>query len=156
MSSEVPTPEQARTLIDQNDWEPYSQTTEVPDEQRCIQRILQHQVRVETDEKTVTRTLGELVEIVGHTMNDMDVSSRQAQESLGRHGLRVDKDADQLLVSNTAEALASILRDTPWSHSWATVLGRLPGASKAGATRFRGVGAISRAIALRISALQRG
>ena len=156
MSSEVPTPEQARTLIDQNDWEPYSQTTEVPDEQRCIQRILQHQVRVETDEKTVTRTLGELVEIVGHTMNDMDVSSRQAQENLGRHGLRVDKDADQLLVSNTAEALASILRDTPWSHSWATVLGRLPGASKAGATRFRGVGAISRAIALRISALQRG
>jgi putative DNA primase/helicase len=155
MSSEVPTPQQAKQLIDQNDWEPYSQTTEVPDEQRCIQRILQHQVRVETDEKTVTRTLGELVEIVCHHLNDHDVSSRHAQESLGRHGLRVDAEADQLLVSNTAEALASILRDTPWSHSWATVLGRLSGASKAGATRFRGAGAISRAIALRISALQR-
>jgi putative DNA primase/helicase len=152
MSSYVPTVEQARALIDQNNWEPYSQTTEVPDEQRCIQRILQHQVRVETDEKTVTRTLGELVEVVCCFSSDMDVSSRQAQESLGRHGLRVDKDADQLLVSNTAEALAAILRDTPWSHSWATVLGRLPGASKAGATRFRGMGAISRAIALRISA----
>lgn len=154
MSSEVPTQEQAKALIDQNKWESYSQATEVPDEQRCIQRILQHQVRVETDEKAVTRTLGELVEIVCHLSTDMDVSSRQAQESLGRHGLRVEreKDGDQLLVSNTAEALAAILRDTPWSHSWATVLSRLPGASKAGATRFRGVGAISRAIALRISA----
>lgn len=152
MSSEVPTAQQAKTLIDQNNWEPYSQSTEVPDEQRCIQRILQHQVRVETDDKTVTRTLGELVEIVCHHLTDQDVSSRHAQENLGRHGLRVDKDDDQLLVSNTAEALASILRDTPWSHSWATVLSRLPGATKAGATRFRGMGAISRATALRISA----
>ena len=153
MSSQVPTVEQARALIDQNDWEPYSQSTEVPDERRCIHRILQHQVRVETDEKTCTRTLGELVEIVSHQGTDMDVSARQAQESLGRHGLRVDKEAGQLFVSNNAEALAAILRDTPWSHSWATVLGRLPGAAKAGATRFKGAGAISRAIALRIGEL---
>jgi putative DNA primase/helicase len=153
MSSEVPTPQQAKALIDQNDWEPYSQTTEVPDERRCIHRILQHQVRVETDDKTYTRTLGELVEIAAHQISDIDVTARKAQDTLGRHGLRVEADADQLLVSNTAEALATILRDTPWSHSWATVLSRLPGAAKAGATRFRGVGAISRAIALRISAL---
>lgn len=153
MSSEVPTTEQARQLIDQNDWEPYSQSTEVPDERRCIQRILQHQVRVETDQKTCTRTLGELVEIVSHQGVDMDVTTRQAQENLGRHGLRVDLEAGQLFVSNTAEALATILRDTPWSHSWATVLSRLPGAAKAGATRFRGAGAISRAIALRIGEL---
>lgn len=153
MSSDVPTTEQARALIDQNDWEPYSQSTEVPDERRCIQRILQHQVRVETDDKTVTRTLGELVEIVSHHSTDMDVSSRQAQESLGRHGLRVDQEAGQLFVSNTAEALASILRDTPWSHSWATVLSRLPGAIKANATRFKGAGAISRAVALQIGGL---
>ncbi len=152
MSSEVPTPEQARTLIAQNNWEPYSQATEVPDEQRCIQRILQHQVRVETDEKTCTRSLGELVEIAVHHRSDRDVETRQARDTLERYGLRVEPEADQLLVSNTAEALAAILRDTPWSHSWATVLGRLPGASKAGATRFRGMGAISRAIALRISA----
>lgn len=153
MSSEVPTTEQARALIDQNDWEPYSQSTEVPDERRCIQRILQQQVRVETDDKTCTRTLGELVEIVSHQGVDIDVSTRQAQESLGRHGLRVDQEAGQLFVSNTAEALATILRDTPWSHSWATVLSRLPGATKAGATRFRGAGAISRAVALRIQDL---
>lgn len=154
MSSQVPTDEQARALIDQNDWEPYSQTTEVPDERRCIQRILQHQVRVETDEKTVTRTLGELVEIACHQAADMDVTARKAQDNLGRHGLRVEQEQGVLFVSNTAEALASILKDTSWSHSWATVLSRLPGASKAGTVRFRGVGAVSRAVALRIQALQ--
>ena len=153
MSSQAPTPDQARELIQQNDWEPYSQTTEVPDESRCIQRILQHQVRVETDEKTHTRTLGELVEIAAHQASDIDVTARKAQDTLGRHGLRVDQEAGQLFVSNTAEALASILRDTSWSHSWATVLSRLPGSVKAGPTRFRGAGTISRAVALRISGL---
>ena len=153
MSSQVPTVEQAHALINQNDWEPYSQSTEVPDERRCIQRILQHQVRVETDDKTCTRTLGELVEIAAHQSTDLDVTARKAQDTLGRYGLRVEHEAGQLFVSNTAEALATILRDTSWSHSWATVLSRLPGAAKAGATRFRGAGAISRAVALRIAEL---
>ena len=153
MSSDVPTDQQARTLIEQNDWEPYSQTTEVPDEQRCIQRVLQHQVRVETDEKTYTRALGELVEIAVQHRMDRDVTVRQATEVLGRHGLKVVPEQQQLLVSNTAEALASILRDTAWSHSWATVLSRLPGATKAGTVRFNGAGAVSRAVALQIGAL---
>lgn len=153
MSSEVPTDQQARALIDQNDWEPYSQTTEVPDEQRCIQRILQHQVRVETDEKTYTRALGELVEIAVQHRMDRDVTVRQATEVLGRHGLKVAAEQQQLLVSNTAEALASILRDTAWSHSWSTVLSRLPGATKAGTVRFNGAGAVSRAVALQIQSL---
>ena len=153
MSSEVPTDQQARDLIDQNDWEPYSQSTEVPDERRCIQRILQHQVRVETNEKTYTRTLGELVEIVSLQSADIDVSSGKAQSTLGRHGLRVDQEASLLQISNTAEALAAILKDTPWGHSWATVLSRLPGATKAGAVRFKGAGAVSRAVALQIQSL---
>ena len=153
MSSDVPTNQQARTLIEQNDWEPYSQTTEVPDEQRCIQRVLQHQVRVETDEKTYTRALGELVEIAVQFRMDRDVTVRQATEVLGRHGLKVVPEQQQLLVSNTAEALASILRDTAWSHSWATVLSRLPGATKAGTVRFNGAGAVSRAVALQIQSL---
>ncbi len=153
MSSQVATEADARALIQQNDWEPYSQTTEVPDERRCIQRILQHQVRVETEEKTYTRTLGELVELAAHQATDMDVTARKAQDTLGRHGLKVDQEAGLLHVSNTAEALATILKDTSWSHSWATVLSRLPGATKAGPVRFRGAGAVARAISLRIQAL---
>jgi len=152
-SSQVPTDGQAKHLITTNDWEPYSQTTEVPDEQRCIHRILQHQVRVEAESKTISRTLGELVEIAGHRATDFDITPSKAQDVLGRHGLKVDSDQGQLLVSNTAEAIASILKETPWSHSWATVLSRLQGATKAGAVRFRGAGAVSRAVSLQISSL---
>ena len=153
MSSQVATDDEARALIDQNNWEPYSQTTEVPDEQRCLQRILQYQVRVETDEKTLTRTLGELVEIAAHQRHDRDVETRQAKDTLERHGLRVESEEQTLFISNTAEAVATILRDTQWSHSWGTLLSRLKGATKAGPTRFRGCGAVSRAVALQIGDL---
>jgi putative DNA primase/helicase len=152
-SSQVPTLDQARSLIDQNNWEPYSQATEVSDERRCLERILQHQVRVEATDRTYTRTLGELVEIASHALLDADVTQRHALDTMGRYGLRVDDSEKLLYISNTADAIATILRDTPWSHSWATVLCRLHGATKAGVTRFRGAGAVSRAVSLRLGDL---
>lgn len=153
MSPEAPTDDQAKQLIKENDWEPYSQATEVPDEQRCIQRILQHQVRVEADDRICTRTLGELAEIAIQHRMDREVSARQASEAMSRHGLKIDPDQKLLLVSNTAEAVGAILRDTAWAHSWATVLSRLPGATKAGTVRFSGAGTVSRAVALQIADL---
>jgi putative DNA primase/helicase len=153
MSSQVATDAEARDMIQQNNWEPYSQTTEIPDEQRCIRRILQHQLRVETDDKSVTRTIGELIEIAMHHQADRDVTASTARNTLERHGLMVDREAAQLVVSNTAEAIATILRDTQWTHSWGTLLSRLKGATKVGPTRFKGAGTLSRAVALQISEL---
>ena len=153
MSTEVPTPEQARALIDQNDWEPYSQATEVPDERRCIQRILQHQLRVEGDGGTLSRTIGELVGLaLGHE-HDMSIGSSLAQATLGRHGVKAE--AGAVIVSNNAEAIATILRETPWANCWPTVLTRLPGATKAGATWFKGAGTVSRAVRVPLEAIDK-
>lgn len=145
------TPEQAQALIDQNNWDPYSQATEVSDEQRCVQRILQHQIRVEADHSTYTRTLGELVAIASGQETAWDVASNIAEATLSRYGLRVEGQA--LLVSNTAQAIATILRDMAWGHSWGTLLVRLPDAEKAGVVRFKGLGATSRAVRLPLTAL---
>jgi putative DNA primase/helicase len=151
MSSTVPTEAEALGLIDQNDWEPYSQTTEVPDERRCIETILQSQVRVEADRATLTRSLGELVELSANREHCFEIGASLAEATLNRYGIRVDGDA--LLVSNTARAIAQILRDTPWGHSWGTLLSRLPGAEKAGVVRFKGAGATSRAVRVPFSSL---
>ena len=56
------------------------------------------------------------------------MAPRLASESLGRLGLQVR--GQQLLIANCAEGLAQILRDTPWSSSWNTILSRLAGASR--------------------------
>lgn len=151
-SSEVVTDDQARTLIDQNNWEPYSQAIEVPDERRCIQRILQHQVRVE-GEKTVTRSIGELVMIALHHEHDVNIESSLAHSTLGRNGVKAEQSA--VIISNNAQAIAAILRDTPWSNCWSTVLTRLPGATKAGSIYFKGAGATSRAVRVPLDAIDR-
>jgi putative DNA primase/helicase len=151
LSSQVVTEAEARQLIAQNDWEPYSQATEVPDEVRCIQHILQHQVRVETDHGNHTRTLGELVGLAAGSDVSYDISRGIAADHLSRYGLRVEDEV--LLVSNTAHAIATILKDTAWGHSWGTLLSRLPGAAKAGVVRFKGLGASSRAVRVPLAAL---
>ena len=148
-SSQVATPDQAWQLIEQNNWEPYSQAVEIPDEKRCLQRILQHQMRVEGS-KTVTRTIGELVDIALHHSTDIDVTADLAAATLGRNGIKAEQGC--ICVSNTANAVASILSDTPWSNCWPIVLARLPGAEKVGVIWFKGSGGNSRATKIPLDA----
>ena len=152
MNSRPATIDDAYQLIDSNNWEPYREQTEA-DERRCIQSILQHQVRVESEERICTRTLGELVEITASHRLDNEVTTRQALDALSRYGLKADEEQGRLLVSNTAQAIATILRDTPWANGWSTVLSRLPGAERMAPVRFSGAGAVSRAISLQIADL---
>lgn len=149
-SSEVVTREQAWKLIEQNNWEPYSQATEVPDEKRCLQRILQHQLRVEGD-KTVTRSVSELMELALHHSNDLNVTAELAEATLGRNGIKAE--SGLLYVSNTANAVAAMLSDTPWSNCWPTVLARLAGAGRPGVIRFRGMSGTSRAISIPVNTI---
>lgn len=158
MSTAVVTDREARALIEQNDWAPYSQSTEVPDELRCIEHILQTQVRVDITTgpdrvSTATRTLGELVDHLAMPDNSHHLD---AEGVLGRHGIKVDGQGTgaAVVISNTAKALAAILADTAWAHSWATVLARLPGAEKVTPQRFKGITGTSRAIRLRYDQLQ--
>lgn len=144
-SSEVATRDQAWALIEQNNWEPYSQSTEIPDEQRCLQHILQHQIRVEAD-KTVTRSINELVDAAALRIVDTDINSVVAQAVLGRNGIKSDDGC--VVISNTSKHIAAILSDTAWSNCWPTVLSRLPGAIKNGVTRFKGMSGTSRSVSI--------
>jgi putative DNA primase/helicase len=147
-SSQVPTRDEAFKLIDQNEWESYSQTTEVPDEKRCLQCILQHQIRVEAD-KTVTRSINELVESALGYSSDPNITKALAEATLGRHGIKAEDGC--IVISNTAEAIAAMLSDTPWSNCWPTVLARMHGATKPGVTRFKGMAGTARAVAVPLS-----
>lgn len=150
-STDIPSEDQARKLISDNNWEPYSQATEIPDERRCIQTILQHQLRVEAERSSHTRTIGELVNLALSYEPDPNIPPSLAQATLGRHGVKADDAA--VIISNNAQAIAAILRDTSWSNCWPTVLTRLPGATKAGATWFKGAGTTSRAVRVPLASI---
>ena len=98
----------------------------------------------------VEMLLGELVEVATGKYN-MEMNDEQAQDTLGRHGLKVNDNC--LMVSNTSEALREILSGTSWQHSWSQVLTRLPHAEKAPATRFKGQGSVAKAVKIPLIAL---
>jgi putative DNA primase/helicase len=152
-ASRVPSAAEVQSLIDGADWSSYRESTEIPDERRCLNRILQHQLRVESEERSaVTRTVLELVELVSTAMpSPMEpVRPADAADLLARHGLRV-RDGE-LLISNSAEAIARMLADTAWATNWGAILSRLPGANRSLLVHFRGLGS-SRAVALPLAML---
>jgi putative DNA primase/helicase len=151
-SSRVPTAAEAQGLIAGSDWSSFQQSIGLPDERRCLNRILQYELRVETEDRSHSRTVGELVETITMPGGLDPVSARHAEEILSRHGMRIQE--GHLLVSNTAEAIARILEDTPWGSSWSTILARLPGAQPtANSVRFKGAGAKARACAIPLASL---
>jgi len=152
-ASRVPSAAEVQSLIDGADWSSYRESTEVPDERRCLNRILQHQLRVESEERTVvTRTVLELVELVSSALPSPMEPVRPADvaDLLARHGLRVRE--GELLISNSAEAIGRMLADTAWVTNWGAILSRLPGASRSLLVHFRGLGS-SRAVALPLAML---
>ena len=146
MSSELVNLQTAEQMINSVSWDSYSESTELPDERRCLQTILQHSVKIDKTDIL----LGELVEIAGGKYHTF-VESEQAQDTLGRNGLKVNN--EYLMVSNTSEALREILNGTSWQHSWSQVLTRLPNAEKAPATRFKGQGSVAKAVKIPVMAL---
>jgi putative DNA primase/helicase len=147
-SSAAVTAAEALAWIEGSDWSSYQDSREVPDEQRCLQSLLAHQLRVEAGDRVVTRTIAELVDLVrAPSVSPMEpIAPSAAADLLSRHGLRVDDGA--MVVSSSAAPIRMILRETPWADSWATVLMRLPGAQRCGATRFRGCGVVSKAVSV--------
>jgi len=152
-SVEVPTEDEAWALIKANDWQPYSAATEIPDELRCIRRIMQHQIRVEATARSLTRSIGELVSLAMSHDTDADITQKIARDHLGRHGVSVQDGA--IAVSNTADAIARVLQDTAWVNCWPAILSRLPGATRTpAAIRFAGAGATARAVIVPVTALE--
>lgn len=149
LSDVAPTEAEAELCIASHAWESVSECRDAPDQLLCLQTILQRQVRVETSERAITRTLGELVELAAQQSHDLEISAELAGKALGRHGLRVENGL--LLVSNTAKPIARILRETAWADGWAAMLLRLQGAQRHGPVRFCGTGMVTRAVAIPIS-----
>jgi len=146
LSDSAPSEQDVIEWIDCHNWQSVSEGRESSDELLCLQTILQRQVRVETNDRAITRTLGELVDLAAHRGQDIEISAELAARTLGRHGLRVE--AEVLLVSNNAKPIAQTLRETAWAVGWSAMLLRLPGAQRHGPVRFCGAGMVTRAVAI--------
>jgi putative DNA primase/helicase len=149
-SSEVISEADAIAIIKANNFDDFAEQTEVSDEDKCLQHILQHQLRIEGDSRTLTRSVGELIEVVMGKVNDFDLDKGEAVRALGRHGLKVESDERCLYVSNSSKGLSAILADTSWANCYTTMLRRLKGSSVGGGRHFSGIGKPSRTTKIEI------
>ena len=72
LSDGVPSEQEAEQCIACHDWQSVSEGREVNDELLCLQTILQRQVRVEANDRPITRTLGELVELAAQQAHELE------------------------------------------------------------------------------------
>jgi putative DNA primase/helicase len=137
------------------------------DQGDCLQTILQSRLRIEAGKDgTFTRTVAELIETASRWK--WQISEREpgldapadhvnptlAIAELGRNGIAVRTETDELLISNTAKGIARMLAGTPWANGgWSTLLASLPGSKRHGVTRFRGLASTTRAVSLPSSLL---
>ena len=71
-----------------------------------------------------------------------------ANETLLRHGIKVDADAGLFFVSNSHTAIASMLVNSPWASNWCRILKRLDNALSAPNSMRFGASVQSRAVGI--------
>lgn len=140
--------EEARTMCEQLDFSDAKEAESVSDEESCLARILQAQVRFDTRHGTMQRSIAEIVRAAsGMELLDA-LSQSEANSVIGRFGLMVD--GNYLAVSNTHVELQTILKNSAWGAGWKRVLARIEGA-KAAHEAVRFAGARSRATLVPLS-----
>ena len=151
LSAELLTPDQADALLMTIDLSDASSAQSASDEESCLSRILESQVRFDINGRTIQRTIGELVEAargIGGATND--IMQKEANGSLKRFGLMIE--GGYLIIANQHGELEKVLTGTSYAVDWNRLLKRLPGAHAAESKR-RFAGVLSRALLLPLTLL---
>lgn len=133
--------EKATAWVQKHDWADAKEEVQgQSDERELLNHLLQQVVRHQTDLATMDRSVGELLDMVRLGLPGYDFAAK----TLGRIGMKYD--GHGVLVSNTADGVKRLLKNTQWSVNWGKVLKRLPEARPAGVTYFGYTGSDSRAV----------
>lgn len=104
---------------------------EANDEEMCLQSILQTMIRVEQHDFTV----GELIAAATERRYVSGLSPDEAGHLIKRYGMRILPD-NTVAFASSHSGLKNMLRATPWSHNYARIIRRIPGATSGPQTRF--------------------
>ena len=140
--------EEARIWMQGLDFEESKEAEQVSDEENCINRMLQSQIRFDSDRGQIQRSIGELIECVSGGDVVQGITQLEANSILSRYGFRYE--SEYVLVSNNHAELARILKDSPWGAGWRRVILRIEGAETGSAAK-KFAGSVSRYTKIPIS-----
>lgn len=116
----------ARKWVGDMDFSDAKEAEQVSDEESCLQRILQSQVRFDSERGQLSRSLGEVVDAASGAEHIGGLTAADANDILKRYGLMVD--GSTLTIANKHAELERLLKDSPWGSGWKRILGRINGA----------------------------
>lgn len=114
--------DEAETWVNKQDWAEQSTIQDTPDERLCLDRILQHVVRVPDPVGRMSEmSVAELIETADSSFTPESSPNRL---TLLRLGIRVD--SETITIANQHAEIQKILAGTPWGD-WGRILRRLEG-----------------------------
>lgn len=128
-SSKEITYEKAIEWVKARDWSDERGLELTKDEYRLFGRLMGSITKIESEVGPhKERSIGEIILVASHKRTEIGLTSEMASNRLRRIGIRIID--DRIYISNTADSIVAMLRDTPWVNNYNKILERLPGASK--------------------------
>lgn len=127
----------ARSWVSKIDFSDAKEAESASDEESCLQRIMQSQIRFDSERGSMLRSVGEVVAAATGETPMGGLFQADANDVLKRYGLMVE--GNFLVVANKHAELEKLLQGTPWAAGWKRILSRIDGASvKFEPVRFAG------------------
>jgi len=121
-------------------------TKSLTDEEAIIHFIAQAEIRVQSGNTTVLRSVSELVDSVLNGVHS-NVAIDEADRALKAHGIAIRDKRDGIAISATHNGVKKLLEKTTWAASHVAVLSRAKDAKLISAQRF-GAGPPTKAVLL--------
>lgn len=136
-SSKAIAEDEALKWIEDKNWSEHTVMDAMTDSEKLVNKICSHRIRINQALSTVDITIGEAIENV---LNEQySGGAKDSSDELKRHGILIDKTDSPnpyVLFANKNEGLERVLRNSPWSSSWARTISEIDGAKKFEPRRF--------------------
>ena len=132
-STRVLSLEDATAWVEKQNWTGFLPDEADQDEVRALAWMLDKSIRFEQDDRTYTRSIGELVQQY-YSVNVTVAEADNVRANLMRSGLKLEDDT--VTISNHHPALRTLFVDTSWADKWKDQFARVPGAEHLQGSRF--------------------
>lgn len=122
------------------DWNEFTIVKTQREDLALIFHIAASMVRVDTSYGVKERAIGELIEIALLNVQDTEISHNNADVTLKRYGIKIDKETGTIAIGISVPNLNRLMQTSDYFEGWARVLARHPYATPGhNPTKFAGV-----------------
>ena len=114
--------------VSEKDWDEEKGLELTKDEYQLFTKIMGHPIKIEGAYGVIERTIGETILIANRDISEYNLTAESAANKLRRVGIIVHE--KQIFISNTADGIKNIIKNTSWANNHNKILERLPNAGK--------------------------